>query len=314
LSRQQGGTFHSLNPNDDIEQAVTALGQTLGQPVLLNLKLSDGWEPADAAIPNLYAGQIHYLSARSSNGSRKPLELTARTPSMKPVKIQFEQQSAESDAPYLHWCKSRIVRLIAEGKSKTAVALSTQSNLICPLTAFIAWDEAEKVVVATHELVQPSLLLQECCSPVGMVAGASEASTVLYDCLPDQAASMNLFIKTRDPAAGGALRRLGRGIARMANSAGRSDPSPEVADELALKRELSDICHQNSVPDWEALVKAIFDWVAEARSDERKRRIAAVNKLLQEIRALAGPIADVAKSVHRLLNSFGEKLPARKVL
>src|SRR4029078_13581342 len=34
LSRQQGGTFHSLNPGDDIEQAGTALGKTTGGPVL----------------------------------------------------------------------------------------------------------------------------------------------------------------------------------------------------------------------------------------------------------------------------------------
>src|SRR5262249_30570696 len=53
LCRQQGGTFHSLNPSDDIEQAVTSLGKTLGQPVLLDLKLSEGWELAEAVIPNL---------------------------------------------------------------------------------------------------------------------------------------------------------------------------------------------------------------------------------------------------------------------
>ena len=59
LCRQQGGTFHSLNPNDDIQQAVTSLGKTLGEPVLLDLELADGWEQADAAIPNLSAGQGH---------------------------------------------------------------------------------------------------------------------------------------------------------------------------------------------------------------------------------------------------------------
>src|SRR5882672_2495223 len=65
LCRQQGGTFHSLNPNDDIEMAVLTLGKTLGQPVLLDIGLADGWEIADAHIPSLYAGQIHYLSARA---------------------------------------------------------------------------------------------------------------------------------------------------------------------------------------------------------------------------------------------------------
>src|SRR6266550_3777802 len=155
LCRQQGGSFHSLNPKDDIEQAVTSLGKTLGQPVLLDLELSEGWEIAEAKIPNLYAGQIHYLSARSSNG--KPLELAARTPSLEKVKIQFQRQTATIDAPYLHWCRSRIDRLVAEGNEKAAVALSIESNLICRLTAFVAWDESERVTVASQHLVQPSM-------------------------------------------------------------------------------------------------------------------------------------------------------------
>jgi Ca-activated chloride channel family protein len=157
LSRQQGGTFHSLNPKDDIEQAVTSLGKTLGQPVLLDLRLTDGWELADAVIPNLYAGQIHYLSARSSG--TKSLALSARGAASQPVKIEFDTQTATFEAPYLHWCRSRIQRLVAEGKDRAAVALSVESNLICPLTAFVAWDETEKVPVATHELVQPVMEL-----------------------------------------------------------------------------------------------------------------------------------------------------------
>ena len=154
LARQQGGTFHSMNPNDDIQGAMTALGKSLAQPVLLDLKLSEGWETADARIPNLYAGQIHYLSARS-NGMRS-VELTARTPSSEPVRMEFQRHSAALEAPYLHWCKSRIQRLIAERDNKTAIALSTESNLICTLTAFVAWDDSKKVVVPDHQLVQPN--------------------------------------------------------------------------------------------------------------------------------------------------------------
>lgn len=154
LVRQQGGTFHSMNPNDDIQGTVAALGKSLGQPVLLDLKLSEGWEIADTRIPNLYAGQIHYLSARSNGVS--PMELTARTPSSEPVRMKFEKHPAVLEAPHFHWCKSRIQRLIAERDNKAAIALSTESNLICTLTAFVAWDDSEKVVVADHQLVQPN--------------------------------------------------------------------------------------------------------------------------------------------------------------
>ena len=108
--------------------AACCLGKTLGQPVLLDLQLSDGWEAADAVIPNLYAVQVHYLSARSPNG--QPLELRGRGASSQPVRMQFERQAQTLDAPYLHWCRSRIQRLIAEGKDGDAVALSVKSNLI----------------------------------------------------------------------------------------------------------------------------------------------------------------------------------------
>ena len=42
--------------------------------------------------------------------------------------------------------------------------MSVKSNLICPLTAFITWDESEKVAVAEHAIVQPVM------APAGAVA------------------------------------------------------------------------------------------------------------------------------------------------
>ena len=307
LCRQQGGTFHSLNPNDDIQKAVTSLGRTLGQPVLLDLQLSSGWEIADAVIPNLYAGQIHYLSARASNGL--PLELTARNASLQPVKIQFEPQTATMDAPYLHWCRSRIQRLVAEGNNKAAIAISIKSNLICSLTAFIAWDESEKVPIATHQLVQPSFDVadasQSCLfeltdMPAGRVVGAASAKLEPRHSL---------------------LRRL-----IQADAAEDLPPLREVValDELELKRELSDICHKNGVTDWQSLVKAIFDWVAEASGSERSQRTEALHSLLEEIKIQATRIEQLRNSqaqrqldearenVHQLLKKFVDKLPVRK--
>jgi hypothetical protein len=154
LCRQQGGTFHSLNPGDDIKQAMLTLGKTLDQPVLLDLQLSDGWEIPDASIRNLYAGEVQYLSARCrANAS---LSLRARGSSRQPIEMGFETQRTALSAPYLHWSRHRIQRFLAEGKNAEAIALSIQSNQICSLTSFIAWDKTEKVAVATHKLIQPN--------------------------------------------------------------------------------------------------------------------------------------------------------------
>ena len=295
LCRQQGGTFHSLNPGDNIEQAVTSLGKTLGQPVLLDLQLSDGWELAHAAIPNLYAGQIHYLSARSRNG--KPLELRGRGPSSQPVRIQFERQAQTLDAPFLHWSRSRIQRLIAEGKDAEAVALSVQSNLICRLTAFVAWDESEKVPVATHELVQPDLsqrlVARSCLFREFQVQDESRLKHSMLYGLSDRLLTRQSFRRPRAVAKSAAL------------------------DEVKLKRVLSDICHKTGVPDWKPLVKAIFDWIAAAREPERARRLEAVRALLREVqvvelilrrRKAQGETDDSRERIHQLLKEFVEKL------
>ncbi len=282
LCRQQGGTFHSLHPNDDIQKEVSSLGQTLGCPVLLDLKLSEGWELADAKLPNLYAGQIHYLSARSTNG--RPLDLAARTASSEPVRYQFETQSKTGEAPYLHWCRSRIQRLIAEGAEKNAIALSVRSNLICPLTAFIAWDESEKVTIANHELVQPVMELRE--------------AKFCMKAMPRAAAAAAPAGAGRRTMVGGVTGEgLFRRIFRSATTDRHAQPgNGNDLDELALKRELSDFCHRIGVADWQTLIKAIFDWIAEANGAERMKRIAAVNELLREIRKPSRDIATWATS------------------
>jgi Ca-activated chloride channel family protein len=266
LCRQQGGTYHSMNPRDDIGRAVTALGKTLGQPVLLDLQLPEGWEAADSRIPNLYAGQIHYLSARSTAG--KPLELSARTAGAQPVKIQFERHDAPGEAPYLHWCRSRMGRLIGEGKAKEAIKLSVQSNLICRLTAFVAWDESEKVAVATHDLVQPVMAVP--CPPSFASLGA-----------------------IREPHPGAAILCDGPRYS-FSSSAAKIDGmellgKTTTSDMRELMREFSDICQQAGITDCKEWAKTIRKWILQARGKERAQRIALVEELLRNLKLLVAP-------------------------
>ncbi len=198
------------------------------------------------------------------------------------------------DAPYLHWCRSRIDRLVAEGNEKAAVALSVESNLICRLTAFVAWDESERVTVASQHLVQPSMSVD------GMMFRAARGAAA--------------------PAAGVADKRY-RGGGRLFEAAELAEKLPPLRqtaarDELELKRELSDICHQAGVPDWQSLVKMILDWIAEASGAERSRRIEALKRLIEEIKVQASQLerlrspqqqkqADEARQqIHQLLKSF----------
>ncbi len=296
LARQQGGTFHSLNPNDNIPQIVTALGKTLGQPVRFGLQVSDGWELADAKIPNLYAGQIHYVSARSANG--RPLEVVGRGPSSEPLPIQFEIQAATVVAPYLHWCRSRIQRLIAEGDEKGAIAISVKSNLICVLTAFIAWDDSEKVAVAGHQLVQPSLESSNVryCHRQMLVAPAAAAGQAKA-----RSSEARLFDESSD--------------AEYEEATPLQEPMPraerelerELADISNRMRLLTDVCDRIGVADWKPLLKAIHEWIAEAMGAERLRRVGALDRLIQEIKvqfdridALRQNLIDEATGAERL--------------
>lgn len=295
LCRQQGGTFHSLHPNDDIEQAVTSLGKKLAQPVLLDLRLSEGWETADASIPNLYAGQVHHVSVRASV-LQSPLEIKGRSGAGQPLQIPFTVQKTNSAAPFLHWHRSRIQQCLAEGKNPEAIALSVASNLICPLTAFIAWDESEKVPVASHDLVQPCMELYDLAAPAARSlrfhSGAALAKAL--------SSSENLFRETLFRKVWGKV---------------------ELIDSVdGLRRELSDICHREGINDWEIVIKAIFDWIAEAKGAERQERLKALRILVDQLKAyqtLEGVhrpnkprLADgTRENIHRILKVFVDTLP-----
>jgi hypothetical protein len=94
-------------------------------------------------------------------------------------------------------------------------------------------------------------------------------------------------------------------------------------DELELKRELSDLCHQIGLADWQPLVKAIFDWIAEATGAERAQRLEKLTRLLEEIRVLAmlpdllrasqpSQADETREKIHRQLKEFVDGLPAKK--
>ncbi|HWY32388.1 MAG TPA: VIT and VWA domain-containing protein [Candidatus Acidoferrum sp.] len=159
LARQQQGTFHSLNPQDDVVKVISDLAASIRHPVLHELRLSDGWEPSVKYLPPLFSEQVFHLSARSNQ--RQPLSLCARNGDTQAREISITCQPANSEAPGLHWCKNRIQHLLLVGDTPGAIALSVQSNLICPLTAFIAWDELEKVAVANHSLAQPVIPIHQ---------------------------------------------------------------------------------------------------------------------------------------------------------
>jgi Ca-activated chloride channel homolog len=255
LSRQQGGTFHSLNPNDDIPAAVAKIGKTLRLPVLFDLQLAEGWECAEAKIPNLYAGQILYLSARGN--AEKPLALTARTASGEPFSFHFPHQPRTDEVPYLHWCKSRIQRRLAEGLAQEAIALSVASNLLCRLTAFVAWDDSEKVIVSRHALVQPNMPVPGTVKMAGMenLYSTSRSRNKMCKELPGQ---------------------FGGGAAFLSLGAGGSYPE-------RLLQNLSAVCQRLGGDDWKPSLATIETWFVRPPVSELRRTMDSAARLILKL-------------------------------
>ncbi|MDB6067210.1 MAG: hypothetical protein JWR26_3418 [Pedosphaera sp.] len=266
LSRQQGGTFHSLNPNDDIREIVTRLAKTLRQPVLLDLQLSKGWERADAKFRDLYAGQILYLSARAKG--EMPLSLTARTPSNETVQFNFQRQLLLEESPFLQWHKTRIHRLLAGGLDRHACELSIASNLLCRLTAFVAWDDSEKVVVSRHELVQPDLEPRVCFSR--MAGGPGPMGLVNETGLEAKAESRRSFLESpkREWRRSGAI---------------NIDAMPLKYRVGVEVESLHSDCQSLGGNDWQPFYQMIADWSAQAADDQIAQWIDALKQLVEEL-------------------------------
>ena len=323
LARQQRGTFHSLNPGDDVAKAVTGLAQTIRHPVLRDLRLPDAWETAEAWLPPLYSGQVYYLSARAA--TRERLALIARNGEEAPARIPVASQTTSGEAPYLHWCKHRIQRYMTEHRIAEAVALSVKSNLVCTLTAFIAWDEAEKVAVASHALGQPSL----------MEAGALYETT--FDCLSASPRRLGIFGlrslmgRSRGTQAGWSS-RLGRELAagsgdgtppalaadaaqdaatvvsrivqhlRSSHAACPEEPFTIEQRRAAFVMVLEQVCSRLSHPEWEALCHQILAWAFS----KPKEALLRSNQLAQLLSKLAVHLTEIGALCQRMLARVGE--------
>ncbi len=247
LARQQNGTFNSLNPDEDVAKIISDMALTIRHPVLKGLTLSVGWETAFASLPPLYSGQVYHASACSTG--KHPLILTGSDDRNQPVQIQAAEQPAANASPYLNWCKQSIERCISENREQDAIALSVESNLICPLTAFIAWDEQEKVSVATHLLMQPSVNLD--CRMIQMS--------------PPRFRSIRAF---RAPSAK---------LPASYNQSPRSgSPPPATALPLNMWRatlleKIKSIVEACRLPELDALCRAILDWVFQSKTGVKNR-------------------------------------------
>ncbi|WP_050029675.1 VIT and VWA domain-containing protein [Verrucomicrobium sp. BvORR034] len=229
LARQSGGRCTLMTPKDDIPAAVKRLALTLRRPVLTKIHLEQaeaGMEEGDLPekITDLYASEVTLLAVRCRS-TASHITLHALQPGGIPWSQTFSLNLEPGNAlPRLIWTQRRCQDLLASHRKPAAIQLAISHNLVCEGTSFIAWDEQEKVSVATREVYQPSVA----------VGGA------MFDSLPMAAAA------ALSPAAFGIKKRssLGKVALRSPHTAydgldlAPAASFPEVARSTDRKQQL----------------------------------------------------------------------------
>jgi hypothetical protein len=200
-------------------------------------------------------------------------------------------------SPRLRWCKQRLVSLAAKNDQAGAVALSRESNLLCPFTAFVAWDDQEKVAVADHRLVQPSLTPQgvvdfqrACCLESFAQPSAALARRVRASLAARRpgvtAACLVATLPSTTP-------QLTQRIHQLVKAVGELPRSAELA--AALQRVLEHLARAADPDTANAVTELLENW--ERLVAEWHRQLAL---LLHQASIPADPVTPAARMLHDL--------------
>ena len=160
LAAQQRGACCLATPQENMEGKVAGLAARLRHPVLTDLQPPEGWElPADG-IPDLHAGECLTVSLRARAGEEvSSPAFSAKDGTGAPVVLTCPARVVTDPAISRLWAKQRIEYLLEKNDTAAAVQLSESANIVCRATAFIAWDESERLALSGPNLqvYQPAM-------------------------------------------------------------------------------------------------------------------------------------------------------------
>jgi len=249
--------------------------------VLTDIRLHGGWELPEPSTPDLHAGETLSLPLRGAADARE-IEWEGRRPDGSVQVFRYPVAEQVLLAVPLLWVKRRIEQLCSEHNLVDAIDLSRRHNLVCAHTAFVAWDEVERIVVgqAKLDLYQPAM---ETGSFDVLTRGSLEAHLcVMSPPCADTAATISkrLLDELNELTDAKFVGRLGK---RVRRSFGRSSPS-SGGESLSQGGPL---IHSPSPAAWRAALEL----------DELFRGDAAATELLAWFEQWA--VADPAKRVVR---------------
>ncbi|MBX7220152.1 MAG: VIT and VWA domain-containing protein [Blastocatellia bacterium] len=158
LATLGGGTATFVEPGTQLEDALRLVGQEIGTPLLLDLKVTEensGSEPsqlAPARLPDLFAGRAVTGFFPVKNKGR--IRISGTSADGRAFSEMLEPQEVEVPALAQLWAKARVVDLedrfrTNQGKKadvrKEIIALSVTYSILTKFTAFVVVDETEVV-------------------------------------------------------------------------------------------------------------------------------------------------------------------------
>lgn len=157
LARMHRGTATFRTPDSDIVAAIAGLGDRIRRPVITDVTVEGQWQSAGSRLVDLFRGDVAAIPLRCDGKAAKNIVLAGKLPDGSTRKFDIKLKPVANDAVPLLFARSKIESLLDAGADKDAIALSIEHNIVCRGTAFVAWDDSEKVSVAATEMYQPSL-------------------------------------------------------------------------------------------------------------------------------------------------------------
>lgn len=164
LASQHCGICTLRTPQEDVGSAITALAKQLGSAVLSDLKVLAGWENAAPERVSLVGGETISFLVRHPQKSFEDLTITARSVDGETQVIPTKWHTpSEGKAIPLLWHKKRIDHLLSDSNNEdVAVEHACKVGLLCQQTAFVAVDEAERIIGTnlSEHVYQPSMVME----------------------------------------------------------------------------------------------------------------------------------------------------------
>lgn len=150
-----GGRSVFLAPGEDISAAVERFAPVLRAPVVTGLSLPSGWTTPDGSkLRDLVDGDDVVVPISATKDAPQ-FGLTGIKTDGSPWAVTRSENSLPGAG--LVWARARVRHLDAKRRRSDSLAVAKEFNILSEQSAFIAWDESEKVPVAQTDLFQPAM-------------------------------------------------------------------------------------------------------------------------------------------------------------